>query len=312
VTSSATLQALAEVGDDLICTLNLAGHFTDVSHGFLETLGWEEQQLLNSPWSTFVHPDDLGRVRRELAPLHDGSGSAVFHARLKRADQGHEWMRWKAYAGKGEIYSILSPEGPPQEARLELTMERLLREQLGDVQDRHEKQLKERERQREATQGALDVAEQEANVANTKARTLQVLVGAAIAVATAVGGTFAWAIQRIESNAARAAAQEEYRRQTQESVEDNAVRIQDLEGDVRELGRVAVEQQIVTVESAKYISDKIDAAHPRQVGKTKKPPALKKAEGRVERLKKEKAVDELLKDDDTHLRLLSEESKKRE
>lgn len=299
MTSDAALRAISEVSDDLICTMNAQGCFTDVSSAFRTSLGWSEADLLQKPWSKIVHEDDCGRVQRELAAIKDGEGSAVFHARIQRADRGYEWHRWKAYAGRGEIYAILSPEGPTRDAQIELMLERLLREQIGGVQEKHEKA-------REQAQGAISLAEQEASIANTRAKTLQVVVGAALALATAVGGVFAWAISRIEENAEQTMAQKVERKRAVAAIEQNSGKIVALEDDIRSLGRAAVEQQVLTVEAARYLSNKIDAVHPKMQGATEKPDALRDAEIRVDVLKKEQAVDELLKDTRSPLKLLGE------
>ena len=80
---------------------------------------------------------------------------------------------------------------------------------------------------------------------------------------------------------------------SREATRDNSRKIE-------KLGVIAVEQQEQLVQSVEYISDKIDAAHPRQKKELQaidEPPALKQAKDSVEERKKKAAAGRLLEID---------------
>lgn len=291
MTKPTTLTALAAITDDLICTIDADGKFSDVSASFSRVLGWTEGELLERPWSDFVLDEDRPRATRELGHLTAG-GSAAFHARLLRADGAAEWVKWKAYQGSGEVYSIMLVEPPPSDAKIELTLQKVLQEHVADIKSEHKSIVHERDE----SLRRLGVAERQTTVQHNRAQTLQVLVGAAITIASAIGGVFVWAMQRVDAQAALQLEETDRRKSIDAKLGDNAERVGKLETDVKKLGRVAVEQQIVLVESMRHITDKIELAHP----KTKdlaKPESIQRAEEQVDELQRRQGVDALFGED---------------
>jgi hypothetical protein len=121
-----------------------------------------------------------------------------------------------------------------------------------------------------------------------KALRLWIPVALGLLSATGYGG---WKVVRVEPDPEAA------------TIEDSVSASKDLDKQVQTnsakievLGVIAVEQQELTVESAHYIGDKIDAAHPKTADAVDKPPALKKAEDIVDDRTKKAKAGELFKD----------------
>jgi PAS domain S-box-containing protein len=94
------------VSMDMLCISDVAGTFTRVNPAFTACLGWLENELVGRSQLDFVHPDDLDRVRKELAEYTSQSSPRQFENRYLHKDSSYRTLWWKsAPLDNGLIYS---------------------------------------------------------------------------------------------------------------------------------------------------------------------------------------------------------------
>lgn len=93
---------------DLLCVASLEGYFLRINPAFTETLGYSEQDLLKTPFTDFIHPDDLERTLLEMKSLEDGNLTLGFENRYRCKDGSFRWLSWRANARpeSGLIYAV--------------------------------------------------------------------------------------------------------------------------------------------------------------------------------------------------------------
>ena len=92
---------------DLLCVADLEGNFIEVNPAFSETLGYETEEILSSPFLELVHPDDLAPTLAELEALADGERTLNFENRYRTADGSYCWLSWVARTGQDNlVYAV--------------------------------------------------------------------------------------------------------------------------------------------------------------------------------------------------------------
>lgn len=92
---------------DLLCIAETTGYFKKLSPSFMQVLGYTEQELLNKPFVTLVHPDDRNSTYVELEKLSKGFPTLSFTNRYLCKNGQYISFSWKATAGaSGKIYAI--------------------------------------------------------------------------------------------------------------------------------------------------------------------------------------------------------------
>src|SRR6266568_1427927 len=71
---------------DLLCIADLDGTIRDISSSVRSILGYEEQELVGTPYMRLIHPDDVSRVRELLDALRRGEDAIDFNVRALRKD----------------------------------------------------------------------------------------------------------------------------------------------------------------------------------------------------------------------------------
>jgi len=86
--SEERFRALSEHATDLVAVLDAEGRYTYASPSHRRITGVEVEHIVGHPVTDFVHPDDLPRVRADLANLADqaGDGTARTEVRMRQAD----------------------------------------------------------------------------------------------------------------------------------------------------------------------------------------------------------------------------------
>ena len=72
-----------------------SGRFTRVNPAFVDTLGFTEEELLNSHYSELIHPDDLEETSRLIGRLQKGERITDFQNRLRCKDGSYRWLSWR-------------------------------------------------------------------------------------------------------------------------------------------------------------------------------------------------------------------------
>lgn len=84
------------VGSDLQVITDMHGYHLWVSPTFERLLGWTKDEILQRPWTEFVHPDDIGPSISETRHLFSGRETLAFENRYRHKDGSYRWLLWKA------------------------------------------------------------------------------------------------------------------------------------------------------------------------------------------------------------------------
>lgn len=99
-----------ELSGDLIGVVSTDGYFRRVSRSMSDVLGWSEEELLASPWLSFIHPDDRERSALEAERiLMQGEQTFNFEVRFlcKDGSSRHLSASGSPDVQAGLIYSVL-------------------------------------------------------------------------------------------------------------------------------------------------------------------------------------------------------------
>jgi diguanylate cyclase (GGDEF)-like protein/PAS domain S-box-containing protein len=93
---------------DPICVVGFDGDFKDLNAAWSDILGWSREELLSSPWISFVHPDDVDAVLDSAQKLVQGQTLRDLCNRYVCKDGGFRWLAWNAMpaAKEGQIYAV--------------------------------------------------------------------------------------------------------------------------------------------------------------------------------------------------------------
>ena len=89
---------------DLMAIVRRGGVFELVNSAFHDTLGWDAEELIGNPYTSFIHPDDLEMV----AASFDGDGVTIptvveMELRELCRDGSYRWMKWSIQR-VGDLY----------------------------------------------------------------------------------------------------------------------------------------------------------------------------------------------------------------
>jgi diguanylate cyclase (GGDEF)-like protein/PAS domain S-box-containing protein len=97
-----------EQSADLNCVADLNGNFVRVNRAWSDTLGYSTSELLSTPYTTHVHPDDVEKTVALSSRLAEEVDAAVqLENRYRKADGSYLWLRWTATVdrSRGLIYA---------------------------------------------------------------------------------------------------------------------------------------------------------------------------------------------------------------
>jgi diguanylate cyclase (GGDEF)-like protein/PAS domain S-box-containing protein len=120
------------MSNDLLCTANFKGYFTDVNESWTTLLGYSREELLARPFESFVHADDVGRTRETAAILLEPSEIVNFENRYRAKDGSWHWLLWSARSDGSRIYAAVKDvtarkQEEAERERLLETVEKLAR-----------------------------------------------------------------------------------------------------------------------------------------------------------------------------------------
>lgn len=93
---------------DLLCIAGKDGYFRRLNTAWEEKLGYTISELLERPYTSFVHPDDLDKTLEQARHLENGGYIRNFENRYVRKDGTICWLLWSASASRDgdAIYSV--------------------------------------------------------------------------------------------------------------------------------------------------------------------------------------------------------------
>jgi PAS domain S-box-containing protein len=85
----------------MLAVLGADGYMKRINPAFTVVLGYSEQELIASPYTRFVHPEDRERVEQEVRAVLGGTPSHRFVFRVVREDGEVRWVSFNASAEPG-------------------------------------------------------------------------------------------------------------------------------------------------------------------------------------------------------------------
>lgn len=85
---------LFQLSNDLIGISTFEGTFIRLNPAFSKTLGWTDTELMESPFITFIHPEDVQETIDVLKKLRRGKSVVNFTNRYKTKNDGIKWIEW--------------------------------------------------------------------------------------------------------------------------------------------------------------------------------------------------------------------------
>jgi PAS domain S-box-containing protein len=90
---------------DLLCIANTDGLFIRLNKEWENVLGYELEELENSKFIDFVHPDDLQSSLAFMEQLSDQKKISSFTNRYRCKTGEYKWIEWKSYPVGNKIYA---------------------------------------------------------------------------------------------------------------------------------------------------------------------------------------------------------------
>lgn len=83
-----------DLSQDMLCTVDMAGHFVELNAAWERCLGYSDQELRAQPLIDLVHPDDRARTATDTAGFFDGNEAVGFESRYMAKDGSWRWLQW--------------------------------------------------------------------------------------------------------------------------------------------------------------------------------------------------------------------------
>ncbi len=80
------LESFFSLIPDLACVASTSGYFLKLNPAWKECLGYSEEEMLNRPFTEFLHPNDIESTLREVEMRSTGSGTHHFINRYRAKD----------------------------------------------------------------------------------------------------------------------------------------------------------------------------------------------------------------------------------
>jgi PAS domain S-box-containing protein len=79
---------------DLMGTANFAGYFVRLNDAWEDLLGYTREELMQMPFISLVHPDDVAKTNAEAAKIQQGADTLFFENRYRCKDGSYRWLSW--------------------------------------------------------------------------------------------------------------------------------------------------------------------------------------------------------------------------
>ncbi|HTC33940.1 MAG TPA: PAS domain S-box protein [Bryobacteraceae bacterium] len=83
---------------DLLCIAGFDGYFKRLNSAWTSALGWSVEEMLEAPFTSFLHPDDVQKTQDTVLELRGGADVFSFENRYRARDGVYHWLRWNARA----------------------------------------------------------------------------------------------------------------------------------------------------------------------------------------------------------------------
>ena len=79
---------------DLIGIFTFEGRWIEINPAFSKVLGWNDEELMNSPVTTFIHPEEIEETEKTMLDLRNGKRVRNFMTRFKTKDNCIKLIEW--------------------------------------------------------------------------------------------------------------------------------------------------------------------------------------------------------------------------
>ena len=125
--SEEEIEYLFKNSKDFVCIIEFGGHFKRLNQTWQYILGWKIQELLETPYINFVHPDDVEKTLEY--EKHFTPAGLVNRYRCK--DGSYRWLDWIGLSQLREE-PIKSDGGYPLSIARDITLQKILEKELED------------------------------------------------------------------------------------------------------------------------------------------------------------------------------------
>ena len=89
-------QRIFDLSLDMLAIVGMEGDFKEVNPSWTKTLGWHQEEMLNSKWVEYVHPEDISKTREAAEGLEKGEPVVDFVNRLRTKEGLYRHVAWMA------------------------------------------------------------------------------------------------------------------------------------------------------------------------------------------------------------------------
>lgn len=83
-----------EISLEMLCIAGTDGYFKLLNPAWEKVLGFTREELMASPVTSFIHPDDIESTLAEVWKVADGVPTIHFENRYRRKEGGYRWLAW--------------------------------------------------------------------------------------------------------------------------------------------------------------------------------------------------------------------------
>jgi len=104
---SDNLDLFFHVAIDMLCIIDLEGHFLRVNPAWEKALGYQASELEGRDILELVHPDDIEETKKtSIQLLQDQQELLCFTNRYRHKNGFYHWIEWRGVSFEGRIFSV--------------------------------------------------------------------------------------------------------------------------------------------------------------------------------------------------------------
>ncbi len=104
---------------DMLCIAGTDGYFKRINPVWEKTLGYDDDELLRTPYVEFVHPDDRASTIAAAKQVTEGGHISRFRNRYRCRDGSYRWFMWSASVSSDGLQHFASARDITDEKRAE-------------------------------------------------------------------------------------------------------------------------------------------------------------------------------------------------
>ena len=89
---------------DLVVVISTDGYYKSLNPQWEKTLGYTLVELMNTPFRSFIHPDDLELTNQMFIKQLSSNELMIFENRLRHKDGSYRWFEWNSTSAQGELF----------------------------------------------------------------------------------------------------------------------------------------------------------------------------------------------------------------